>query len=81
MTATSPNSLSTDRCRELAVAVFSYRPSLVTKSRARSALFAAATEIDRLRAVIENAPHMESCRRFYLSPPSAKCTCWKTEAL
>lgn len=41
-------------------------------------------EIDRLRAVIESAPHAEDCRslepRIDLSgfPP---CTCWKADAL
>lgn len=38
-----------------------------------------ADEFRRLRSVIGNAPHMESCRRFYLSPPNAQCTCWKAD--
>lgn len=75
MTAPNPEPLSTDRCRELAVAVFSYRPSLVAKSRARSALFAAAAEIDQLRALLENAPHDETCQWNW------PCTCWKSDTL
>lgn len=34
-----------------------------------------AVDLDRLRAVIENAPHREHCR------PHIACTCWKADAL
>lgn len=36
-------------------------------------------DIEVLRAVIENAPHMNSCRMF--DPADRKCTCWKADAL
>ncbi|WP_141693407.1 hypothetical protein [Curtobacterium sp. UCD-KPL2560] len=36
-------------------------------------------ELDRLRAVIESAPHLNSCRMF--DPASRKCTCWKADVL
>lgn len=39
------------------------------------ALGTAADEVDRLRAVIENAPHREHCR------PHIACICWKADAL
>lgn len=37
---------------------------------------------NRLRAIIADAPHMESCQMSYLSSyPKARCSCWKAEAL
>lgn len=48
---------------------------------------AAADEVDRLRAVIENAPHSYDCERVdrdgYQEPsddPFVTCTCWKANA-
>lgn len=41
----------------------------------RDGMTAAADEVDRLRAVIENAPHREKCR------PHIARTCWKADAL
>lgn len=37
---------------------------------------AAAAEVDRLRAVIENAPHSAICDSYEAKP----CTCWKSRA-
>lgn len=42
---------------------------------------AAADEVDRLRAVIENAPHAGWCRTSYPHTyPNANCNCWKAVA-
>jgi hypothetical protein len=43
-----------------------------------------ANEIDRLRSVIENAPHASWCGWLNADRPaeeSAACTCWKADAL
>lgn len=38
-----------------------------------------ADKVDRLRAVIENAPHGSNCEHgLYVDPT---CTCWKADAL
>lgn len=43
---------------------------------------AAADEVDRLRAVIENAPHDGDCRGFLNGWAAAKpCDCWKAEVI
>jgi hypothetical protein len=39
----------------------------------------AADEVDRLRAVIENAPHGSGCRKY--NPEHRICTCFKADAL
>lgn len=44
---------------------------------ATSALRAAADEVDRLRTVVENAPHESWCPTRNFKP----CTCWKADAL
>ncbi|WIB25855.1 hypothetical protein [Curtobacterium sp. MCSS17_015] len=51
----------------------------LTESKAERAHFKAARDsliddVNRLRAVIENAPHREKCR------PHIACTCWKADA-
>lgn len=40
----------------------------------------AADEVDRLRAVIENAPHGSNCVWRALRAQDRYCTCWKVEA-
>lgn len=42
------------------------------------ALRAAADEVDRLRAVIENAPHQLDCSS---ETHAGHCDCWKADAL
>lgn len=45
---------------------------------------AAAVEVDRLRAGIENAPHGHGCRHVDWVDGAlqlGKCTCWKADAL
>lgn len=46
-------------------------------------LTAAADEVDRLRAVIENAPHDVECNEgnVWRDGSFMTCTCWKAEAL
>jgi hypothetical protein len=55
----------------------------VQSCRYAAALRAAADEVDRLRAVIENAPHENTranpCNAALFE--SATCTCWKAYAL
>lgn len=53
-----------------------------------TALRAAADEVDRLRAVIENAPHAADCRaqfhggdRYGNGGDVRYCICWKADAL
>lgn len=48
-----------------------------------AALRAAADEVDRLRAVIENAPHWPSCVHYAATWQTIgdPCTCWKADAL
>lgn len=42
----------------------------------------AADEVERLRAVIENAPHAEECPlSFAPTPGTYSCNCWKADAL
>lgn len=49
-------------------------------TRAAAALRAAADEIDRLREMIEETPHMPACSS--LSPRVGfACDCWKADAL
>jgi hypothetical protein len=53
-------------------------------SHAEGKCCAAADELDRLRALIEKAPHDQQCA--YRLPitmriPEDKCTCWKADAL
>jgi hypothetical protein len=54
-------------------------------SKASHLMNAAADEVDRLRAVIENAPHGKECRgRWVVALPRniyQGCTCWKADAL
>lgn len=45
------------------------------------ALRAAADEVDRLRAVIENAPHVPACNSNFGTPGRWPCTCWKADVL
>lgn len=40
-----------------------------------------AVELDRLRAVIENAPHDQSGADGCMSLVGGKCDCWKADAL
>lgn len=44
-------------------------------------LRAAADEVDRLRAVIEDAPHPIECKRGNSGNLRVPCTCWKADAL
>lgn len=47
-------------------------------------LSAAADEVDRLRAVVENAPHGDGCEMAWPAvdrKPTDTCTCWKADAL
>lgn len=48
---------------------------------AEATVVAFGRDRERLHAVIENAPHMDSCRMSYISTyPNARCTCWKADA-
>lgn len=42
---------------------------------------AIAAEVERLRAVIEGAPHGEGCTGLPLNGKQMWCTCWKSAAL
>lgn len=61
--------------RLAAVPVSGTAEQRMTVVRAQVELTRAANEVDRLRAVIESAPHREKCR------PHIACTCWKADAL
>jgi hypothetical protein len=72
-----------DRLRkELDKAVWDSREATNTAEYERRRAEKYERELDQLREVIEDAPHMESCRMSYLSTyPTARCTCWKADAL
>lgn len=48
-----------------------------------AALRAAADEVDRLRTVIENAPHAPKCVQYAAAWQTIgePCTCWKADVL
>lgn len=49
------------------------------EAEAADALRAAADEVDRLRAVIENAPHGYPCAVTQQLRGDHPCTCWKAD--
>jgi hypothetical protein len=71
---TSPN---TEQMRVLA---YKLRGNTVVADDSKTALRAAADELDRLRVVIAEAPHGWGCK--FAGPEwPFPCTCWKADAL
>lgn len=58
---------------------YEHAHNLVTREWHEDQMRTAADDLDRLRAVIENAPHGRACRWLYST--SHPCTCWKADAL
>lgn len=83
VTAPTPEQLR-DAAWEKYASLNGIHPHSIDRDTFNEGWDAAAEEVDRLRAVIERAPHEPDCP--FLLPiamriPEDKCDCWKADAL